>query len=255
MTLAPRRSDDDDALHIAFREEPLTRVQPRIISMSRSRRSNASYRHGLARHANALAVGRGARRIKQSIVGRKQSRGEYRSDLQYLPPEDWHEFDEDRDDCRYIVQEPGDDYAHVVTPEDVQDRLAKLPRRFTNTLRCVQFSRMTRKKRSFPCYGMQWGSTIYLYPLPENLQEYLGRPPKPAQLIEARMFGATWEQQDRKLWSLTWTPEAARDFYLNNILIHELGHLLDDRNRSYADRERFAEWFALEYGYKASRGK
>ena len=45
-----------------------------------------------------------------------------------------------------------------------------------------------------------------------------------------------------------------RDFYLNNILIHELGHLLDDRNRSYGDRERYAEWFALKYGYQATGG-
>ena len=54
-------------------------------------------------------------------------------------------------------------------------------------------------------------------------------------------------------WKLAWTEEAVRDFYLNNILIHELGHLVDDRNTGYVDRERFAEWFALEFGYRRSR--
>ena len=44
-----------------------------------------------------------------------------------------------------------------------------------------------------------------------------------------------------------------RDYYLNNILIHELGHLVDSRNTGYVDRERYAEWFAVEYGYKQSR--
>jgi hypothetical protein len=48
-----------------------------------------------------------------------------------------------------------------------------------------------------------------------------------------------------------WTESAIRDFYLNNILIHELGHLLDDRNDSYVDRERYAEWFAIRYGQKS----
>ena len=68
------------------------------------------------------------------------------------------------------------------------------------------------------------------------------------------MFGVQWEQCERRLWRLAWTPAAARDFYLNNILIHELGHLLDDRNSSYAERERYAEWFAIEYGYRRTGG-
>jgi predicted metalloendopeptidase len=42
---------------------------------------------------------------------------------------------------------------------------------------------------------------------------------------------------------------------LNNVLIHEIGHTVDDRNSSFLDRERFANWFAVEYGYRASRGR
>jgi predicted Zn-dependent protease len=40
---------------------------------------------------------------------------------------------------------------------------------------------------------------------------------------------------------------------LNNILIHELGHLLDRHNTTFTDRERYAEWFAIHFGYKPSR--
>ena len=112
---------------------------------------------------------------------------------------------------------------------------------------------MTRKKRTFPCYGIQWGTAIYLYPVEESLIESYTRPPKPAQLIEAKMFGGRWEQAGHNLWRLIWTEAAVKDYYLNNILLHELGHLLDNRNSSYVDRERYAEWFAIEYGYKASR--
>ena len=61
-----------------------------------------------------------------------------------------------------------------------------------------------------------------------------------------------WLHEDDQ-WRLIWTEQAIRDFYLNNVLIHELGHILDDRNNSNRDRERFAEWFALEVGYKGSR--
>ena len=67
------------------------------------------------------------------------------------------------------------------------------------------------------------------------------------------MYGGRWKQIGGSSWELIWTEQSIRDYYLNNVLMHELGHLLDSRNTSYTDRERYAEWFALEYGYKASR--
>ena len=70
--------------------------------------------------------------------------------------------------------------------------------------------------------------------------------------MEAKMYGGRWVQ-DGNEWSLLWTKSAINDFYLNNILIHELGHLLDDRNTSYTDRERYAEWFAIKHGFKKNR--
>lgn len=171
----------------------------------------------------------------------------------YLPPEQWYEPKEEATG-RYavITQAAGSGYRHVVTEEDVRGRLAQLPEWMTKPLQIVQLSQMTRKKRRAPCYGMQWGSTIYLYPIEESLIETFNNPPKPAQRIEASMYGATWVQ-DRNQWQLVWTERTIRDFYLNNVLIHELGHILDSRNTSHRDRERYAEWFALEHGYKASR--
>jgi hypothetical protein len=66
------------------------------------------------------------------------------------------------------------------------------------------------------------------------------------------MFGATWAKSG-SLWTLTWTEAAIKDFYLNNVLIHEVGHINDPRNSNFRDRERYANWFAIEYGYRASR--
>ena len=67
------------------------------------------------------------------------------------------------------------------------------------------------------------------------------------------MYGGRWEQESCGWWKLVWTEQALKDFYLNNILIHELGHLLDERNTRSIDRERFAEWFAIQYGYRPTR--
>ncbi len=169
-----------------------------------------------------------------------------------IPPEDWYE-PEGTAGYRFVVQRPGDGYRHVVTPEEVRDRLAELPGHFTESLEVVQFSRMTRKKRNYPCYGMQWGTTIYLYPVESELIEHFSKQPRPQQWNEARMYGGRWERDGALGWKLIWTVPAIKDYYLNNILIHELGHLLDEKNTGYEERERYAEWFAVHYGYRPSK--
>jgi hypothetical protein len=201
---------------------------------------------------NAMVRAKNSRRAVRSS---KRARGVPRNEqLPFVPPENWHEpADVPRANYRIIVQSPGAGHRHVLTPQDVRGRLAELPRQFVEPLQVVQFSRMTRKKLSFPCYGMQWGSTIYLYPVEETLIERFKTPPKPAPRIEAEMYGGRWEQDGPTSWKLVWTEQALRDFYLNNILIHELGHLLDSRNSRSVDRERYAEWFAVQYGYKPTR--
>ena len=101
----------------------------------------------------------------------------------------------------------GEGYVHPVTAEEVAERIKRLPKRFLQNLEVVQFSRMTRKRALFPCYGMQWGSAVYLYPIEASLVEIYVGPPRPEQLIEARMFGGKWEQEGRR-WRLVWTEEA-----------------------------------------------
>ncbi len=173
----------------------------------------------------------------------------------YSPPEDWHPTHASGgQEYKVITQPAGAGYAHVVTEEQIRDRLSQLPPEMIEPLEVVQLSTMTRKKEQFPLYGMQWGSSLYLYPLEHELIEYFDQKPNPAFMIESRMYGGRWHQFGAQ-WELHWTRPAIEDYFLNNILIHELGHLLDNRNTSYVDRERYAEWFALEHGYKPSRRK
>ena len=154
-----------------------------------------------------------------------------------------------------IVQPPGEGHRHIVTPEQVRERLSVVPSSFLDQLEVVQFSCMTRKKQSFPCYGMQWGNAIYLYPLEESLIEAIlrGRPGR-AWSMRPRCTAAVGKSPKRAFGTWFGPEQAAQDFYLNNILIHELGHLVDDRNTSYMERERYAEWFAIQYGYRATGG-
>ena len=213
-----------------------------------SRRFNQSLKGPAPAHN---AASRGTRRMLAYGKRARISSATLRGPL--LPPEQWYEpKGEPRGNYQVVARPAGKDFRHVVSEEDIRNRLAQLPAWMVRDLEVVQLSTMTRKKRRSLCYGMQWGTTIYLYPIEESLVESFVDPPKPAQKIEAAMYGARWEITGGR-WQLIWTEEAIRDFYLNNVLIHELGHVLDNRNSSHKDRERFAEWFALEHGYKASR--
>lgn len=220
--------------------------------MQRRKAMNLAGRFPQPQHHNAVTLSKSERR--RGLFVSKRSRAAQRNlELPFLPPEDWYEPSEEAEGYRFVVQPPGEGFRHVLTPDDVSARLAELPQAFLRDLQVVQFSRMTRKKQCFPCYGMQWGPSLYLYPIEVGLVERYHSPPTPRQRTEARMYGGQWEQESATSWKLAWTEESIRDFYLNNILIHELGHLVDTRNTRSVERERFAEWFAVHYGYKTSR--
>lgn len=170
-----------------------------------------------------------------------------------MPCEKWYEPRAAGDGYRVIVQSPGVGCRHVLTADEIRARLTLLPPELVRPLEVVQLSQMTRKKRGVPLYGMQWGTAVYLYPIELGLTETYDTPPKPARVNEARMYGGRWEQRGPRCWALVWTEAAIKDFYLNNILIHELGHVVDRRNTRSIDRERFAEWFAVEYGYRPTQ--
>src|SRR5918994_780177 len=91
------------------------------------------------------------RRPKQA---RRSSTGQRDARLPFAPPEDWYDTTE-ATEYRVVVQAPGPGCRHVVTPQQVRERLSRVPQQFLEQLEVVQFSRMTRKKQSFPCYGMQ----------------------------------------------------------------------------------------------------
>lgn len=211
-------------------------------------RPTLSRHHGIVPRADVPV-----RRFRHTAGFSQRTRGQHKDvKLGFTPPEDWHEPLEETAEYRFVCQPPGKGYRHVLTPDEITDRLNLLPPAMLEPLQVIQLSRMTRKKERFPCYGMQWGSTLYLYPIEDTLVEYYHRPPTPRERTEARMYGGRWVEDTPGSWKLVWTEAAIKDFYLNNILIHELGHLLDDRNSRHVDRERFAEWFAIEHGYRSS---
>ncbi|MCL2623681.1 MAG: hypothetical protein FWD31_08460 [Planctomycetaceae bacterium] len=64
-----------------------------------------------------------------------------------------------------------------------------------------------------------------------------------------RTFTKTWQEGDK--WYVKFDEESLKRFYLQDVLIHEIGHHVDwCRRKHWRDvTEEFAEWFAREYGF------
>ena len=139
-------------------------------------------------YAAALAKAR-----RPGVLANKRVRGVARNlQLPFVPPEDWHEPTRPQESLPRGGATAGQGlsaYPHAQRRPRAAGRVSR--RQPWPTCEVVQFSRMTRKKQSFPCYGMQWGSSLYLYPIEENLIEYYHCPPTPNQVNEARMYGGT----------------------------------------------------------------
>jgi hypothetical protein len=216
-----------------------TSTNPRQQPHPRSLRATTSTRVGSVRPAAAYR--------QRGPVGGGRATNTFNA------PEIWHE-PQNRTQIEYIFEPAGAGFIHPLSIEDVRQRLTRLPANFVGDIQVIQFSGITRKRQLFPLYGMQWGPNVYLYPMESSLIERYRHPPTPPQIIEAKMFGGKWFREGGE-WFLQWTPETIRDFYLNNVLIHEIGHVNDTRNTNSAARERYANWFATEYGFRVSRGR
>jgi hypothetical protein len=58
-----------------------------------------------------------------------------------------------------------------------------------------------------------------------------------------------WVTVERK-WSLVWSKEEVRRYYLYHLFLHELGHINQPPFHALKRREEFAEGFALDWARK-----
>lgn len=141
--------------------------------------------------------------------------------------------------------------------QDVCDALTSVPPRFLAGLRGVYLLGGTsRQARAcfgelfrYGCYG---SGEVYLHAFPRALLEtYYDRPPRPHLMNDYRRAGAVWEEATGgRGWVCRFDRASLRAFYLRDVLIHEVGHHVDRRNRHKTDQEaeRYADWFARAFG-------
>jgi hypothetical protein len=150
-----------------------------------------------------------------------------------------------------VVRDLHPRFVAPVSPEDVCDMLRRVPEEFLKGLHFVALLGGTAKQEKvalgklfrYGCYGT---ARIYLHAYPKRLLRVRRkRPPRPHVAQEYERVGAIIAQ-DKNGWTLEFTPDALRAFYLYEVLLHEIGHHVDPHvfSRKTAKAERFAEWFA-----------
>jgi hypothetical protein len=145
-----------------------------------------------------------------------------------------------------------------VTPDEVRHTLARLPARHTEELTHVWFRRVSAREFAegrTPLAEFVRGSgvaAIILYPWPTDRLLRFGHRATPAAVLR---FYRPWQPtqvSDEQGQALCFTAEALRHFYLEHLLLHEVGHLVDSRrgppSRARARRaESVADSYAVRW--------
>ncbi len=157
----------------------------------------------------------------------------------------------ERDFVRYLDYEgptvfecrpPPVGYFHPASLGEVRAVFGNLSPRYVEGIRLVCLAGLSRRQKSrrYLKFGAYVDGCIFLYPLPENLVIYQcpeGLRPDPVH--DLRRFGAQWTDDGRRL---KLEREGARRYYLESVLLHEIGHHNDHRTKSLS--EPFADHFA-----------
>ena len=72
----------------------------------------------------------------------------------------------------------------------------------------------------------------------------------PGELVCYRQVGAQVSEIKGGM-QVVFDEISLKRFYLEDVLMHEIGHHVDKHNHSTrSEKENFAKWFATEYGYR-----
>ncbi len=162
-----------------------------------------------------------------------------------------------------MLDNPSRDFFYPVDSEEVIEFLGKLPGDITEHLTHLWFRKVSKKefesKHSCQAFFIcgRGVNLITLYPFPKDLKMGFGkRKPENKILKWYQPYETNLVNADDK-WFLQWTEESIKKYYLEGLMLHELGHLIDSRferfwSRPYKKKksENYADNFAIFWGNK-----
>lgn len=156
----------------------------------------------------------------------------------------------------FIVENPSRDFYFPVTVDEVKETIEQLPEHHTDHLTHIWFQKIKKNdylngKTFQGCFIC--GSGVYLIilnPFPTDNKMRLGKN-KPTQRVLNYYKAFTTElKEDPNGWFLQWTEENIKRYYLENLLLHEIGESIDSFYKRYwskatgQKRENWADNYA-----------
>lgn len=151
----------------------------------------------------------------------------------------------------YIVDNPSRDFYFPIDVNEVKATLGKLPIEHTEHITHIWFQKIKKNdylegktfQASFIC-----GSGVYLivlHPFPmDNIMRLGKSKPTKKTLNYYKDFGVVLKE-DEAGWSLKWTEENVKKYYLESLLLHEVGHSIDSFYKKFwskANDQKREKW-------------
>ncbi len=158
----------------------------------------------------------------------------------------------------FIVDNASRNLYFPITIDDIKDFLKKLPEKHTENLTHIWLRKMTSKEyeKEGSCQGCficgSGVSLIVLYPFPTHLKMKFGiKKPSNRTLKWYSAFEPELIHYNGE-WMLKWTEEKIKNYYLEGLLLHEVGHQIDSVYQRYWSpnyKRQRAENFADNYAF------
>lgn len=151
----------------------------------------------------------------------------------------------------YKIDNPSRDFYFPVTVDDVKNTLSKLPVDHTEHITHIWFQKI-KKAEYLAGQTLQGcficGSGVYLiilHPFPIDNKMRLGKSKPIKRILNYYCQYSNELEEDKDGWYLQWTAEEIRRYYLEGLLLHEIGHSIDSfykRFWSKADCNKAEKW-------------
>lgn len=158
----------------------------------------------------------------------------------------------------YIVDNTSRDFFFPVTVDEIKEFLNKLPLEHTENLTHIWLRKMSKKEYEKEgsiqgCFICGSGvNLIVLYPFPKNLKMEFGRKKPSKKILKWYSFYEPELIYEKENWVLKWTEENIKKYYLEGLLLHEIGHQIDSfykRFWSVKYKKQRAENYADNFAY------
>lgn len=157
-----------------------------------------------------------------------------------------------------MMDNPSKDFFYPIHPDEVLAAMKHLPSSHLEGITHIWFKRAKKSdyiKRKYPLASYSFIAevvVIIFYPWPKHMRLYFGKKKPSKRTLNSYSNWCTDLRFDRKGYFLQWELKALRIFYLEHLLLHEIGHHVSYSYRYWSPASRkkaedFANAYAVEW--------